>query len=267
MSSAWAVLRVALGVALGYGLLVLLAQRALMYPGQLTESPRSTGDPPDGVDQIWLDTDDGRVESWLVRPVAGAPRAVLIFAHGNGELIDHWLAEMRAIADRGLAVLLVEYPGYGHSEGRPTRSSIAQTFEAAFDSLSSAVAEGTPVVGWGRSLGGGAITDLARSKHLDALVLQSTFTSAAAMARRSGAPGFLIRDRFDSESALSGYAGPVLVLHGRRDEVIPFAHGVRLSEAREGIRFEEIPYGHNEVGFVWPEIVGLVDGFLAQQGW
>lgn len=267
MTWLWAALRVALAVVVGYGLLVFLVQRAVVFPGQFLAPPRPTSAPPEGVEQIWLETDAGRVESWLISPDSALPRAVLVFAHGNGELIDHWVGAMQSLTLAGFAVLLVEYPGYGHSEGRPRRSTIGRAFEAAIDALPDHVPGGTPVVGWGRSLGGGAISDLAGSRGLDAMVLQSTFTSTAAMARRAGAPGFLVRDRFDNEAAVGAFDGPVLVLHGRSDEVIPFSHGVRLGTAREDVRFEEIPCGHNDCGRVWPEIAGLVIDFLAREGW
>ncbi|MGB1656101.1 MAG: alpha/beta hydrolase [Longimicrobiales bacterium] len=267
MTWVWPILRVLAAVIVGYGLLVFLIQRAVIYPGQFSDSPRSTSAPPEGVRQIWLETDAGPVESWLMWNEESAPRAVLLFAHGNGELIEDWLGAMRALEDHGVAVLLVEYPGYGHSAGRPRRSTVGQALVAAFDSVVDHVPAGTPVVGWGRSLGGGAISDLAGVRPLDALVLQSTFTSAAAMAWRAGAPGVLVRDRFDTEAAVAGFPGPILVMHGRRDEVIPFSHGVRLTEARAGVDFVELPCGHNDCGATWSEIVRHVTGFLTRQGW
>lgn len=267
MTWVWPILRILTAGILGYGVLVFLIQRAVVYPGQFAESPRPTSAPPAGVRQIWLDTDGGPVESWLIAKDGSGPRAVLLFAHGNGELIEHWLPEMHTVADLGFAVLLVEYPGYGYSAGRPRRSTLEGTFVAAFDTISAQVADDTPVVGWGRSLGGGAISDLARVRPLDALILQSTFTSAAAMARRSGVPGVLVRDRFDTESAVAGFTGPVLVLHGRRDEVIPFSHGQRLAEARPAIDFEELPCGHNDCARVWSDLARHVSEFLTRQGW
>jgi pimeloyl-ACP methyl ester carboxylesterase len=267
MTWGWPILRVLMAVTVGYGLLVFLIQRAVIYPGQFRDSPRPTSEPPGGVRQIWLETEAGRVESWLISGEGIEPRAVLLFAHGNGELIEDWLPEMGTLADHGFAVLLVEYPGYGHSSGRPRRSTVGDALAAAFDAVGDHVPTGTPIVGWGRSLGGGVISDLAGVRVLDALVLQSTFTSAAAMARRSGAPGVLVRDRFDTESAATSFEGPILVLHGRHDEVIPYSHGTKLAGARTGIDFADLPCGHNDCGRVWPDIIQHVIQFLGRQGW
>ena len=85
------------------------------------------------------------------------------------------------------------------------------------------------MVGYGFSLGGGAICALARERHLAALILQSTFTSLRIFAHRYVMPEFLIRDPFDNASALRRFPGPVLVLHGLADEVIPWQEGQKLA--------------------------------------
>jgi len=256
-------LRILLVAGLAYLAIVFLVQRSVVFPGRYVEPPRSTPLEPDGVVQIWLQEPQSRVEAWYLPSSRERTRANLIFAHGNGELIDDWLPAMRMLADGGFAVLLVEYPGYGHSTGRPSRSAIAPAFEEAFDWLAADPrAGGAPIVAWGRSLGGGAAADLAGRRPVDALILQSTFTSTSAMARRSFVPGFLVRDRFDNVEALRRYDGPVLIMHGTSDEVIPVGHGRHLAEVREGTPLVELDCGHNDCGRVWADILGHVTTFL-----
>ena len=84
---------------------------------------------------MWLGTSFGRVEAWFFDGSKGAPTATLIFAHGNGELIDHWRLEMEDFTDLGVNVLLVEFPRYGHSEGKPTRATLRETFTQTYDWL------------------------------------------------------------------------------------------------------------------------------------
>jgi len=256
-------LRILLVAGLGYLAIVFLVQRSVVFPGRYVEPPRPTPLEPEGVVQIWLQEPQSRVEAWYLPSSREATRANLVFAHGNGELIDDWLPAMRILADSGFAVLLVEYPGYGHSTGRPSRSTIARAFEEAFDWLAAHPRAGdAPIVAWGRSLGGGVASDLAGRRPVDALILQSTFTSTSAMARRSFVPGFLVRDRFDNVEALRRYDGPVLIMHGTSDEVIPVEHGRRLSEVREGTPLVELDCGHNDCGRVWTDVVRQVIAFL-----
>ena len=98
----------------------------------------------------------------------------------------------------------------------------------------------------GRSLGGGVAAALATERPPAALVLESTFTSLAALARTRGLPESLCRHPFRTDRALPGLQRPVLVLHGRDDELIPPAHGRELHALAPGSTYVELPGGHND---------------------
>ena len=227
-------------------------------------SPHAPESPPGGVEQVWLGTSFGRVEAWFFDGSNGAPAASLIFAHGNGELIDHWRSEMEDFKDLGVNVFLVEFPGYGHSEGRPTRATLREAFTKAYDWLiERSQVDPERVVAWGRSIGGGVASDLAFSRPVKALILQSTFSSMATLARRGfGAPGFLLRDRYDVARAVADFEGPVLLIHGVKDEVIPYLHAERIAEVRDGLEVVALDCGHNDCSPYWREITGRVTRFL-----
>ena len=106
--------------------------------------------------------------------VSEAP--ALMFAHGNGELITHNLSVARKLADLGLAVLLAGYPGYGRSDGTPSRRAITEAFLSGFDWLHALVqVDQGSIGGFGCSLGAAALADLAQARSLKALILQSPF--------------------------------------------------------------------------------------------
>jgi uncharacterized protein len=265
----WLALRVAAFAYAGYLLLLFLLQRSMVFPGSGFPSPRaSAAEHPPGVDQIWLDTSFGRTEAWLLEASGTVPGPALIFAHGNGELIDDWLLPMERIRRGGVSVLLVEYPGYGHSDGRPSRATLAETFEHAFDALTGRPGiDAARVVAAGRSLGGGAVADLVETRPVAAMVLMSTFTSAADVAWRSfRAPPFVVRDRFDVVGAVRRFDGPVLLMHGRGDEVLSFDYARRLAEARDGLAVTFLDCGHNDCLTVWPETVETLLDFLDAHG-
>jgi pimeloyl-ACP methyl ester carboxylesterase len=243
-------------VIAGYWALAFVAQRPMLFP-----APRvSRGDPPADAQRLWLETGFGRVEAWFLPGLGGAGRRpLLLFTHGNAELIDDWAREFAEARRAGVGVLLVEYPGYGRSEGRPSEASIAAAVLAAYD-----WAAGQPsvdpgrIVAHGRSLGGGAACILASRRPVAALVLESTFTGVAPMARRLGVPRFLVRDRFDNLAVVRTLAGPILVIHGDHDTVIPTIHGERLASAARRATLRLVPCGHNDCPSSWP----LVRDFL-----
>ena len=244
--------------------LVYLLQRSVLFPARTAAGVA----PPIarvGGEQVWLELPGGRVEAWFLpsRAPGGGPRPVLIFAHGNGELIDDWLYEFEDLRAAGLAILLVEYPGYGRSEGRPTEASVVEAMIAGYDwVVSRPGVDPDRIVAHGRSVGGGAACGLARKRRVAALVLESTFTSVRRMARRQAVPGFIIRDPFDNLTVLRSWTGPVLLLHGERDAIVPPSHAEELHRAAAGSELHLLPCGHNDCPRPWP----LVRSFLAARG-
>ncbi len=253
-----------LGLALlGYALLIFGIQRRLVFPGMFRNSPRATASAPEGVTQVWLETSFGRVEAWFFNAEGGVPSPTILFAHGNGELMEDWESEMGRVAEAGVSALLVEFPGYGHSEGKPSRATIRETFTLAFDWLVGRDGvDADRIVAFGRSMGGGAAGDLSLDRPVRALVLQSTFSSAAAIARESMVPGFLVRDRFDNQRAVADFSGPILLMHGIEDDVIPYSHAETLAGAREGLEINEIDCAHNDCAREWPTVVEYLTEFL-----
>ncbi len=251
------------------GVLFVL-QRRILYPGRGFPVPDGVAERVAGLEVHWLPSSSGRVESWYLPPLAlpasGRSPAV-IFAHGNGEAIDHWPEPLAGFRRLGLGVLLVEYPGYGRSEGAPSRVSIGEVMLAAYDQLARRPdVDPERIVGHGRSLGGGAVCDLARKRDLAALILESTFTSVRSFARRRLIPAFALLDRFDNLDLVRGYPGPVLVIHGRRDDLIPYDHGVSLAAAATNGRLITYDCGHNDCPPSWSEYWRDVGAFLAEHG-
>jgi len=230
-------------------------QRRVLYP----RPPAGAAPPlPPSVTRVGL----GPASDWeafFLRPAAAAaPFPAVIFAHGNGELIDHWLSPFAVLPRAGIGVLLIEYPGYGRSGGSPTQQSITSALVAGYDFLAAqSDVDSRRVVAYGRSLGGGAVCALALERPLAGLILESTFTSVRSLAPRFGLPGILVLDPFDNLSAVEQLDLPILVLHGERDQLIPVAHGESLARAA-GSELVRLPCGHNDCARPWAQVLGFL---------
>lgn len=286
------VVLIVLGLYITYAGVAFLLQRRLLFPGTFMSPYREVrADTLPDVRQLWLDNGEGRSEAWLLAGTAAAtgergepgdsptgsgtpdaaparPRPAVLFFHGNGDFIDDWLEPLRGLAAHGVHVLLVEYPGYGRSTGSPTRQSILATATAAHDRLAARDdVDADRIVIMGRSLGGGVGAELARRREARALILQSTFTSVGSLAFRSYfVPPVLVRDRLRPLEVLRSYDGPVLVLHGRRDRVVPFSHGRRLAEASHRATLVPMECGHNDCPPSWSDYWDRIAGFLEDEG-
>jgi fermentation-respiration switch protein FrsA (DUF1100 family) len=260
-----------------FGCVVWTTQRSILFPGTRRAAPAAPDFPPELAQRYWLETTSGKVEAWYLPPPrlasqnsgADVPRTPgLLFAHGNGELIDDWLQPMRALSRLGLGVLLVEYPGYGRSQGEPSQETIGETMLAAYDALASREEiDASRIVAYGRSLGGGAVGTLLRAggaeRPLAAAILQSTFTDVPAMARSLlPVPASLIRDPLDTLDAIAHFEGPVLVAHGRQDDLIPFSHGEALAAAAPRAELLSYDCGHNDFPPDWTRYLEDLQSFL-----
>lgn len=218
---------------------------------------------------VWLTTEDGvRIEAWYVPAPAG--RGVALLAHGNAGNISHRVDYALMFHGLGYSVLLLEYRGYGRSEGRPSEEGTYADARAAWRHL--VVERGFPperIVLVGESLGGAVVARLAAAERPGALVLASSFVSVPELAAElyPWLPvRWLVRYRYDALEALGRVASPVLIAHSRQDDIVPFRHGERLFAAVKGPKaFLELAGGHNE-GFLftreaWREALGR---FLAQ---
>lgn len=230
-------------------------QRSILFPYRMIPAALHAKPGP-GVEVIHLTPDDlagdipGKVEAWFIPGngvSASAPGPLVLYAHGNGELIDLWQHELTRYARMGVSVMLLEYRGYGRSAGKPTQKNITRDF-VAFHDLAAARpdVDKSRIVFHGRSLGGGAMAALAKERTPRALILESSFTSVTAMAWQFFVPGFLVLDKFDTKRTLRDLDVPVLILHGQRDEVIPVAHAHENAKAARNAKLVIYDMTHNE---------------------
>jgi fermentation-respiration switch protein FrsA (DUF1100 family) len=166
---------------------------------------------------------------WLDHP---EPRAQVIFWHGNGGNLSLWLDVIAELRQRSFSVLAVDYRGYGGSTGSPTEPGIYVDADAAVTLFNSQLRKpGVPVVFWGRSLGAPVAASATRGARPDALVLESPFPDVASVFRGNPVMRFFLlfsSYRFPTLRLIEKYDGPLLVIHGERDTLIPYRAGREL---------------------------------------
>lgn len=249
------------------GVFFIYQSRFIYFPERgLTADPTSIGL---DFEDVSLVTSDGvTLSAWYIP--SDQSRGVVLFCHGNAGNISGRLDSIQIFNRLGLDVLIFDYRGYGESQGTPDEAGTYRDAEAAWRYLveTRGVDPGRVIV-FGRSLGGAVAAWLAERHTPAMLILESSFVSLADVGSRvyPYLPiGLILRYRYDTAAHLSGVNSPVLVVHSRDDETMPFDQGLRLYRAApEPKRLLEISGSHNQ-GFVTSGAVyrdGL-EGFISE---
>lgn len=205
--------------------LLWVGQRRLVFAPNpiLTTTPADINLPHE---DVWIPVNGGQVHGWWL-PGKDADSA-LLYLHGNAGNISSNLTKAAAFQEIGLGVLIIDYRGYGLSSGPyPSEMELYTDAAAAWQYLvddQGLVPE--QIVIFGHSIGGAVAIDLALAQPGAAgLIVEGTFTSMAAMARRSGygwvPVNWLLHQRFDSLSKLPRLKVPVFFIHGLADASVP----------------------------------------------
>ena len=238
--------------------------RSMIYPAP---SVRVPGTPPASYEQPDWDLE---MHGWLYRPQGESRRQVMIYFHGNGENLETMrqsglLEELQRLE---IPFLVVDYPGYGLSQGQASEESILRDGLKATKWLKNAFPDRSMIVcGW--SLGASvAIQTSAASEQADGLIALSAWTSlrdVAALHFSEWLVRFALRESFDALNAAKKIRLPALFIHGEEDDLIPVSQGQKVANAvSSGARWRSLPeVGHNDL-LAQPEVWKEIRKFLAE---
>ena len=255
-------------IAIVYAAIVVVVwfvqERLLFYPQAVTIAPRA----PAGwrMEEVAFTTRDGtRLGGVLLLPAASRP-ALVIYLGGNAEEVTGFAhAARETYGER--ALLLVNYRGYGASEGKPTETGLVSDAIELYDwARAHAGIDPARIALHGRSLGSGVAVQLAAARPVRCVILTTPFESALDVAKEvyPWLPvSLLMRHPFDSARRAPGIHVPALVLTGSADTLIPKHHADRLAAAWGGpvehVTFEG--FGHNDIDLS-PRYAPAIQTFL-----
>jgi fermentation-respiration switch protein FrsA (DUF1100 family) len=248
----------------------------IYYPSKYPEGRWSLAQPASAgnktlihIEDRFLTTPDGiRIHGWMcshgndVKPASASSRLpgkpsgldlpVLLFLHGNAGNVTDRYESIKELIKIPACVFIIDYRGYGKSEGSPSETGLYGDAQAAWNFLT--VGLGTSpgqVILYGESLGGAVAIELAARENPGGLIVQSSFTSMPDMVSRiaPGFPRFLLHTRMNSLDRIKNTRCPKLFVHGTNDELVPLEMGRHLYAASaEPREFYAVQGGgHNDV--------------------
>jgi fermentation-respiration switch protein FrsA (DUF1100 family) len=247
-------------LAAGYVALCLFVRwrepSMIYYPTRQIElTPERVGLP---YEDVYLTTADGvKINGWFLP----APRALpsspftLLFLHGNAGNISHRFEKFAVFRDLGADVFIIDYRGYGRSDGQPNEEGTYLDAQAAYEYLTKTLnRDPRTIVLYGESLGAAVAVDLATKVPVAGVITEEAFTSSADVGQ-SMFPflpvRLLVRNKYDTLSKIGRINAPLLILHSRDDEYFSMRHPERLlAAARDPKRLVELRGGHNDAFLV-----------------
>ena len=205
-------------------------------------------------EDLYLTTADGvRINGWFIPAARSLPSSpiTLLFLHGNAGNISHRSDKLAILRELGADVFIIDYRGYGHSEGAPNEQGTYRDAQAAYEYLTKTRGiDPRHIIVYGESLGSAVAVDLAAKQPVAGVVIEESLTSVADVGQKMFPfmpVRLLVRNKYDTLSKIGRINAPLLIFHSRDDEYFSWRHAERLfAAAREPKQLVELRGGHND---------------------
>lgn len=228
--------------------LYFFQEKLLFFPDKLDKSFKFSFAQP--FDEVNIKTNDGKSINGLLFKTDSS-KGLVFYLHGNAGSLDNWGDVARRYTDLNYNVFILDYPGYGKSEGAiQSKTQLFNVIQTAYDQMKQRFREDSIVV-LGYSIGTGLAAHLAATNHPKLLILQAPYYSLTDMMRHTYPiiPTFLLKYKFQTNEYLKECKMPVVIFHGDQDEVIYYGSSLKLkSEFKPGDTLITLKgQGHNDM--------------------
>ncbi len=157
----------------------------------------------------------------------------ILFLHGNAGSLENRIHKINHFKDMNVNFLLISWRGFSGNKGKPTEKGLYEDARSAVEWLQSKGVEESNIIIYGESLGTGVATEIAQNKNFAGVILESPFTSMidAGKNKYPYLPvKFLLKDKYESNKKIKNIKRPILIMHGKVDNIVPFEMGKKMYE-------------------------------------
>ena len=184
-------------------------------------------------EEIFIKVDDKiKLKSWIINKNLKKFKT-LVFFHGNAGELSNRIYKLNELNKLDINVLLISWRGFSGNEGSPTEDNLYKDAEAAIQWLNSKEVENNRIILYGESLGTGVAVEVGKKNNFNSIILESPFTSmenAAKIYYPYLPVKLLLKDKYDSLNKIKTIKTPILIMHGKKDDIVPFSMGKELFE-------------------------------------
>ena len=179
-------------------------------------------------EEIFIKVDDKiTLKSWLINKDFRKFKTLVLF-HGNAGDLSNRIYKLNELNKLDINILLISWRGFSGNKGSPTEKNLYEDAEAAIKWLNEKKVENNQIILYGESLGSGVAVEIGKKNNFNGIILESPFTSVENSAKiyYPYLPvKFILKDRYDSINKIDKIRTPILIMHGKKDDIIPFSMG------------------------------------------
>ena len=221
---------------------VFFYQRNLLY--HPFENNYSTHQINFSYEEVFIPTFDGNTLKGRFHKKDLNSKKTLVFFHGNAGDLNNRIYKLNLIKDFDINFLIIAYRGFSGNKGKPTEEGLYDDARSALDWLTKQNIKEDQIIIYGESLGTGVSIEVAQNKKFAGIILESPFTSMVD-AGKFYYPylpvSLLLKDRYETVKKLKNINSPILVMHGKKDKIVPFVMGKKVYENANAPKFSYFP--------------------------
>ena len=240
---------------------IYFAQRSLMYhPSEnnyLDENKLNHK-----IEKMKISSDD-ELTSWYFKK--NESFKTLLFFHGNAGSLENRIYKLNDLSKLNLNYLIVAYRGFSGNKGSPTELGLYKDSRVAKYWLNLNNISDQNIILYGESLGAAVAVDLAKDHKFAGVILESPFTSMLKLSRKyyPWAPtGLLLKDKYETDKKIKKVFSPILILHGRKDKIVPFEMGQELFKKANNPKYNYFIDNDDHMMDFNEELINSISSFI-----
>jgi len=214
------------------------------------------------IEKVYISSDQ-KLVAWYFKK--NPKYKTLLFFHGNAGKIDNRIYKLNEFSKLDINYLIFAYRGFSGNEGKPSEKGLYKDARAVKYWLNLNNVQDNEIILYGESLGGAIAVDLAKEFDFSGIILESPFTSMIDMAKKYYPylpVKFLLKDKYESKNKIKNLKSPILVLHGRKDKIVPFYMGEKIFEMANNPKFKYFTDLDDHMMDFNDKLINEIDSFI-----
>jgi Prolyl oligopeptidase family. len=241
---------------------VYLFQRKLLYH---PFSPQITGKGLiHNFETINFKTSDNfELKGWF--HLKNSNKKTILFLHGNAGNLDNRIDKLNFLGNMDINFLIIAWRGYSGNPGKPSETGLYKDALGGIEWLNKKGISNDRIILYGESLGTAITTEIAQNENFAGIILEAPFTSMVDMGQKIYPifpVKFLLKDKYESKNKIKNIKSPILVLHGRKDKIVPFYMGEKIFEIANNPKFKYFTDSDDHMMNFDKKLVNEIDLFI-----